>query len=49
MMTINELIAKVDALRPNAYTPAQKTAWLSDVDGKITTEIQGAASPVTYA
>ena len=47
-MTINELIAKVDALRPNAYTPAQKVDWLTAVDGKISTEIQGAATPVIY-
>jgi hypothetical protein len=48
-MTVNELIANVDALRPSAYTPAQKTAWLSDVDGKISTEIMGEEAPVTYA
>ena len=47
-MTVNELIAKVDALRPSAYTPAQKTAWLSEVDGKISTEIMGEETPVTY-
>jgi hypothetical protein len=47
-MTVNEVIAKVDALRPNAYTPEQKVEWLSDVDGKVSTEIQGAETPVTY-
>ncbi|HWQ51344.1 MAG TPA: hypothetical protein VN369_06005 [Terriglobales bacterium] len=47
-MTINEVIAKVDGLRPNAYTPAQKTAWLSEVDAKISTEVHGEETPVTY-
>ncbi|HWP80334.1 MAG TPA: hypothetical protein VN446_06785 [Candidatus Acidoferrum sp.] len=47
-MTINEVIAKVDELRPNACTPAQKTAWLSEVDAKISTEVHGEEAPVTY-
>ncbi|HWQ51343.1 MAG TPA: hypothetical protein VN369_06000 [Terriglobales bacterium] len=47
-MTINEIIAKVDGLRPNAYTPEQKTDWLSEVDAKISTEVHGEETPVTY-
>ena len=47
-MTVNELIAKVDALRPNAAAPAQKTAWLSEVDGKISREILRQETPASY-
>ena len=38
-MTIHEAITKVDQLKPNQYTPAQKIAWLSLLDGKIFREL----------
>ena len=34
-MTGQEAIRWADTLAPNAYTPAQKLAWLSDLDGKL--------------
>ena len=34
-MTINEAIAKVDALKPNTYENETKIAWLSELDGII--------------
>ena len=34
-MTINDAIAKVDALKPNTYEDAVKVSWLSDLDGRI--------------
>lgn len=34
-MTGAQAISWADALAPNAYTTAQKLAWLSDLDGKI--------------
>ena len=34
-MTGQEAIRWADTLTPNAYTPAQKLAWLSDLDGKL--------------
>ena len=34
-MTLNEAIAKIDSLKPNQYTFAEKVAWISDVDGRI--------------
>lgn len=38
-MTIQEAIARVDSLKPNQYKHPEKVAWLSDVDGKIYTEV----------
>lgn len=34
-MTVRELIAAVDALKPNGYTMAQKTAWVEDLESEI--------------
>lgn len=49
-MTINEAIAKVDGLCPNAYTEAQKVAWLSEVDGRVALDISKVTTaPVAYA
>lgn len=38
-MTVSEAIAQVDALKPNAYSEADKVRWLSELDGQITDEI----------
>lgn len=38
-MTVERLLQEVDALRPNAFTAEQKTAWLNEVEGKIQSEI----------
>ena len=38
-MTIDALIAHVDDISPNQYTDAQKTAWLSNFDGKVFREV----------
>lgn len=40
-MTINEVIMRVDELRPNAYGDEAKTAWLSELDGKLCREVLG--------
>lgn len=37
-VTIENIIDAVDALKPNPYTDAQKTAWLSRCEGQILTE-----------
>lgn len=34
-MTIAEAINRIDTLRPNAYTVAEKIAWLNTLDGLI--------------
>ena len=38
-MTIREAIDKIDALKPNSYSSADKIAWLSNLDGIIKEEI----------
>ena len=38
-MTIREAIGRVDGLKHNTYTNAEKTAWLSRLDGKVKTEL----------
>ena len=38
-MTINEAIARVDALKPNNYDPVEKIKWLSELDGRIKAEV----------
>lgn len=38
-MTVAEIIAVVDQLRPNQYDEEQKTMWLSEVEGIIVDEI----------
>ena len=49
-MRINEVIKRVDELKPNAFTPDQKTMWINEVEGKVQTEILLFASPqiITY-
>ena len=38
-MTAGEVLALVDALRPNQYTAAQKLRWLRRLDGQIRAEL----------
>ncbi len=38
-MTIAEAIGRLDALKPNAFTNAEKLRWLSALDGLICREI----------
>ena len=38
-MTIAEAIARVDAVKPNAFDDAEKIRWLSALDGTIHREI----------
>ena len=38
-MTIIEAIDRVDELKPNSYTQAEKVSWLSKLDGIIKREI----------
>ena len=47
-MTAGEILDRVDALRPNAYSPEQKLRWLRRLDGQILLELlethEGAAA-----
>ena len=38
-MTIAEVIAKVDALKPNTYTMEDKVDWLSTLDSRVKAKI----------
>lgn len=38
-MTIAEVISKVDALKPNTYTPKDKVDWLSNLDARVKAQI----------
>ena len=38
-MTIAEVISKVDALKPNTYTPEDKVEWLSNLDSRVKSKI----------
>ena len=38
-MTAGEILDRVDALRPNAYSPEQKLRWLRRLDGQILLEL----------
>ena len=38
-MTLTEAIRRIDALKPNKYTNAEKTAWLSSLDHQIFNDI----------
>ena len=51
-MTIAEVISKVDALKPNTYTPEDKIGWLSTLDSRVKTQIidahHGCCTPPFY-
>ena len=38
-MTIHEVIARVDAVKPNRYKESQKIAWLGNLEGQIFNEL----------
>ena len=38
-MTIDQAITRIDTLKANSYSRAQKIAWLSELDGRIYHEI----------
>lgn len=38
-MTVQDCIDYVDSIEPNAYTNAQKTGWLNEVEGKVYTQL----------
>ena len=38
-MKISEAISKVDALKPNTFTPEDKVDWLSNLDARVKTQI----------
>lgn len=45
MATMNEVIARVDRLKPNAYTEEDKYQWIATLEGLICTEVMGEEAP----
>ena len=38
-MTLSELIAQVDDIKPNAFSNEAKTLWVNEIEGKIQTDV----------
>lgn len=38
-MTLSQVIANVDAVKPNAFDNETKTMWLNEVEGMVQTEV----------
>ena len=38
-MTLSDVIALVDEIKPNAFSPEAKTAWINEVEGLVQTEV----------
>lgn len=47
-MTIENVISKVNALKVNAFTAAQKADWLIELEGKIYIEVLGSPEDTDY-
>jgi hypothetical protein len=43
-MTLSELIAYADAVKPNAFDAATKTVWVNEVEGMVQTDVMLLAS-----
>ncbi len=37
--TLKQIIEEVDTIKPNAFSPEQKVAWLNSLEGRIQTDI----------
>ena len=48
MATINEVIERVDKIKPNVYDESQKAEWIYRLDGKISKEILKEEPPKHY-
>ncbi|MBO7253084.1 MAG: hypothetical protein J6V25_10725 [Oscillospiraceae bacterium] len=47
-MTVREAIDRIDSLKHNTYTTAEKVEWLSRLDGIIKIQIMGGKSFYSY-
>lgn len=48
--TVKQIVENADALKPNAFTNEQKTAWLSEIEGRLQLDVflMAAAEVITY-
>lgn len=49
MPTINQIIEKVDRIKPNVYDEQTKAGWLYQLDGRISKEIMKQDPPQQYS
>ena len=45
MANIRDIIARVDDIKPNAFTTETKLAWIGELDGRIAAEVMLMAIP----
>ena len=48
MAKMNEVVERVDAVKPNAYSDEDKYRWIAALDGMVSVQVMGQAVPVTY-
>lgn len=47
--TVNTVLAEVHQVRPDVYGDELLTSWLSELDGKLSTELLKMEAPVQYS
>ena len=45
MATMNTVIERVDALKPNAYTDEDKYRWINQLEGLVSIQVMGMDAP----
>ena len=48
MATMNEVIERVDAVKPNVYPEESKHQWMAKLDGVVSLEVHEMEDPVLY-
>lgn len=48
MATMNEVIERVDTVRPNVYPEESKYNWMAKLDGVVSLEVHNMEDPVLY-
>lgn len=48
MATMNEVIERVDAVKPNVYPEESKWQWMATLDGVVSLEVLEQEDPVVY-
>ena len=49
MATINDVLAQVDELKPNAYSEEVKAGWLLELEGRLAVEVLEGVPPTSDA
>ena len=48
MAKMNEVVERVDSVKPNVYSEEDKFRWIAALDGMVSTQVMGMPIPVTY-